>query len=835
MSTSTTTLAALLGQAADRVEVERRLEFEALPEGWTAVAGLALVGLGLWAVAALYRRETRGGASWRVRLLLASIRGGVLLGLAGIWLEPVLATYLTRWVESHCLILVDTSASMDLQDRYQNADRAARAAAVLGTAGTGPVRRIDLARRVLTGNDSEFLRELTRRNRVRVFQFGESLQSVCTLEARRSPGAAELSVVTPDGGPGQPAADLQERLHNSLAAHGSATNAVTALRQAVQRTGGTIGSPLAGVVLLTDGGFTENDAYESVAAFAREHELPLHAVGIGDPAPPRNVRVVELSAPENAFEQDPFEITAHLAASGLSASEIEVELYELPADGGSPAVKVETRRVMIDRDETLPPVTFTRQHDRLGRWIYRVTVPVGPYEAVADDNTRQVTVNVIDSRVRVLLVAGNPSWEYRYLSRLLERDDAFDVSCWLQSADLDAVRDGNTVIDRLPATAEALFEYDGIVLLDPDPTPMPAEWYQLASRLVTEYGGGLLYAAARINTPALPHTDSARPLLNLLPITLDPEADLILNRIGHYQPRPAAFLVPETALDHPALRSTGAGHDPAWDRLGAIFWHYPVLREKPAATVLMRHADPRMSNSYGGHALVATQYVGAGRSAFLAIDGTWRWRRYGEDVYNGFWVRMLRFLVEGKQLGAQKRGLILTDADSYDLGRAVAVQARVYDERFMPLQADHVALRYQSDGARHELRLQAAPDRPGWFEGRFVPQRTGSYEITLPIPTPGQSAPLTVRREVQVTRPNVEIIHPRMNRDALAALAADVPDSGYYEIDETAQIPRAIPDRHESTTVRSRPTPLWDRGWVLALLVGLLSVEWALRKWARLL
>jgi hypothetical protein len=35
--------------------------------------------------------------------------------------------------------------------------------------------------------------------------------------------------------------------------------------------------------------------------------------------------------------------------------------------------------------------------------------------------------------------------------------------------------------------------------------------------------------------------------------------------------------------------------------------------------------------------------------------------------------------------------------------------------------------------------------------------------------------------------------------------------------------------------VRSRPVTLWDNWQMLAVLVGLLSIEWAARKWNRML
>jgi hypothetical protein len=232
--------------------------------------------------------------------------------------------------------------------------------------------------------------------------------------------------------------------------------------------------------------------------------------------------------------------------------------------------------------------------------------------------------------------------------------------------------------------------------------------------------------------------------------------------------------------------------------------------------------------------LLATQYVGAGRTAFLGFDATWRWRAAGEGVFDKFWVQLTRYLVEGKLAGGNRRGMLLTERDSYQLGEAVTVSARLFDESFEPLNVETVEAGFRIEDETGKFILQRLRDRPGWYEGRLAAPRTGSCTLSMQIPG-GELADDVVRREIQIVRPNLEILDPRMRRDALVALAGQSPGGAYYDVDEAAKAPAAIPDRHESTTIRSRPAPLWDDNWVLATLVGLLCVEWTMRKLFRLL
>ena len=82
-----------------------------------------------------------------------------------------------------------------------------------------------------------------------------------------------------------------------------------------------------------------------------------------------------------------------------------------------------------------------------------------------------------------------------------------------------------------------------------------------------------------------------------------------------------------------------------------MYWHFPVSRAKPAATVLARHGDPRMRNEYGPDVLLATHLAGPGRTFFVGFDSTYRWRYLDDKYYDGFWTRMVDRAGRNKQLG----------------------------------------------------------------------------------------------------------------------------------------------------------------------------------------
>jgi len=815
-------------------------ELRHVPEGWPAVGGMALLGLLLWAVVWMYRHEGRVGASGRVRGFLAAVRCLILLALAVILLEPVRVKILRRWIDSYTIVLVDNSSSMGLVDNYRDPDTADRVRRLVG-ADQPAVARAELVTQILRGQDNLFLRELAENNRLKIYTFSDEaeLQGIIraareqasTTAAKAQARAAPPGELPPEG-VGAPLIDA-DQLGFEIKATGPATNLERAFRRAVES---VASAPIAAVVVMTDGAFNQGAPAEEIARYASDRRIPLHVIGLGDPSAPRNIRVVEVLAPENVFQKDPFGITANLVTEGVSGEQLTVTLRERDAGAGSERV-LQTKQVRVGPGGATEPVQFQREPERVGRFVYTVAVDPLPDETVAEDNSRQAAVSVIDARTRVLLVAGGPSWNYSYVTHLLERDETFDVSCWLQSADHSAVRDGDTVIDHLPSTVEELFAYDAILLVDPHPDELTEDWARAVDRLVSEQGGGLLYLASRTFSPEFLRTPRLKPLHDLLPIIFDPEAELILNQIGHYQLSPSGLEIPDAAYDHPVMRlhDDPASNRLTWNGIGDVFWHMPVLREKPVAQVLLRHGNPRMRNSYGGHVLAAVQYVGGGRSGFLAFDSVWRWRRHGEGYYDRFWIQLIRYLAEGKRLGGSNRATLIVENEQPSLGEAVTVSARLLDASFAPLRRDEVVARFQVENDRGELLLSARPDRAGWFEGRFIPDRIGTYRVSLPVPYAKPGDAQEVGKDLVVSRPNLELLHPQMNKPGLTVLAERSHRGRLWPVDEARDLPKAIPDFHEEIPIRSRPVTLWDNWLVMTGLVFLLALEWGVRKWNRLL
>ncbi|MFN7806024.1 MAG: hypothetical protein ACK5TO_18560, partial [Planctomycetaceae bacterium] len=88
---------------------------------------------------------------------------------------------------------------------------------------------------------------------------------------------------------------------------------------------------------------------------------------------------------------------------------------------------------------------------------------------------------------------------------------------------------------------------------------------------------------------------------------------------------------------------------------------------------------------------------------------------------------------------------------------------------------------------------------------------------------------------VSVRLPNLEFEHPEQNETGLRRLARNETGGLYLTLANVAQeLPKLLPDRSQVRVQYDQPKSLWDREWVMYLLIGLLGAEWLTRKLLKL-
>ena len=810
----------------------------------------------------VYLLDTRAlGSFWG--WLLTALRSIVFFGLLLLYLQPQWRSEREVVHNSRALVLVDTSSSMSLTDADAEEDHA-----------PGPTR----AERVATAlADGDFLPVLRGTHDLVVLGFDQQVNRVATLEKL---GSSSLIEASPNGladssddadagadddadattdATGEADSTTEARQSGAvdwrrmLAPSGTETRLGESLMQVLhdERT-----SPLAGVVVISDGGQNAGAAPDIAVRAATEAGIPVFAVGIGSTERPANVRVHRLDAPARAFPGDPYTVTGLIQTQGgaerLGGTSVTVELLQraraADADDAAPGTGtvVRTTQVILGEAGESVPVDFqlTPAEPGSSTLCLRVRAPQG--DSNRSDDSLEAEVEVVDRKDRVLLLAGGPTREYRFLRTQLYRDASMTVDVLLQTGRPGMSQEADKILDDFPITREEMFAYDCVVAFDPDWQALAASQIDLLEIWVAEQGGGLIVVAGPVYAGEAVGgwvQDSTMDKIRALCPVEFPRRVSVWEASTRTATEPWQLDFTREGLEAEFLwlEDTQTASARAWAAFRGVYSHYPVRKVKPAARVYARFSDPRSAQSDQLPPFLAGQFYGSGRVFYIGSGELWRLRGVDEGYFERLYTRLIRHVSQGRLLRQSSRGALIIGQDRYMLGNAVQIRARLTNARLEPLDEPSVPLQViQPDGGPLTVALQPDESRVGTYAGQITVLQEGVYRLELPVP---DSLDQRITRRIRVNLPDLEMRNPERNELLLKRIAAG---SGgrYYRDLETAlktdgpdPLFRLLKDRTRTSVLTAAPDRLWEETWmqwVMYILAGLLCLEWLTRRLLKL-
>ncbi len=837
---------------------------------WRIFAFIGALALLAWFVFYMYRREM-DSCPPRARIFLGVIRTLVLLALAVVFLGPAIRVKEIKTRQDVILVLIDESLSMLTADRYLDDDAVARVVALTGKSAdqvrADRPNRATLVNDILQREGGRFIADLTKQANVKVSMFSNR------------PGKPQDFAYTGDEKTGDArAADAKKKAETkdektsddksktdggedadgdvapttvTLNPSGQGTNLALAIREAIKS---SPGNPIAAVIVITDGQNTVREDDPLVAGdFAGEQKVPIFTIGVGDPSRKRNLRVNMAKANESVRKGNPFQVEAEIESEGLEAMTVTVELVARSMPGGGTGENVlQSRQINLQAStggnenavsSAIQRTSFEFTPQTAGDYEFAVRIQSVGRESDEEDNlSKPVRVKVRSDKARILLIAGAPTWEYRPLQGLLTRNGDINVSVWLQSNDLDVRQEGDTPITHLPATARELFEYDTIIMLDPDPREFQPSWLELLRSFLGEHGGGLIYMPGPKYSTQFLGGILTRNIQDFLPVRFGDMGALDVKSLIASHTREWPITMVPAEMDHPMVRfdtTNPAFNEAVWAAMPGIYWSFPNMGAKPATRTLLEHSDPSVRIGRDARPLLVTGLYGPGRVAYLGFNGTWRWRRIGDDAafYEKFWLQTINYLIAGRDQRGSNRGHIDLVKENYHKGDQIKVEARLLDPSFTPMDIQTVDGTVKVGNAVTPVRFERmGNDAPGMYQAMIPAIELGTHEVSIQLEgaDPGKTiAPIT--RSYEVGLPRVEMEVTQLNKQVLAEISQRSHEGQYFEVDEWHKVAAVVPNRSQTIEVPRKPYELWSTDRLLILLVALLTIEWAVRKRYRLM
>lgn len=811
----TNSLIPFLAAADSATLTVREFDWPVTPAGWLLLLGGTAAVL-LWTVWLYMRDSADFSPFWRI--WLTTLRLATLTIVLIIALNPSDRTQKQSYRPSRVALLVDTSLSM-----RHPADGPSES----GTISPGQ-SRTDAIKKLVA--DSPLIETLRKQHEVSLFTFDSALSGPHRVFPRiveSGPAAKE-----PPANNEQPL-DWDETLRPRGLESRLGESLTELIRQAAGRT-------LSGIVVLSDG--VSNAGIDPTTAHDRAlaAKVRLIAIGTGTTEQPVNLAVSEIAAPTDVQMGDPFEITAFIQGNGMAGREANVELL-MTSPGETEPISVEKQTTMLPEDGLPVEVKFSRSPTQAGRVTYtvRTSTPSRIAEFNSQDNEQSFSVNVFDRPTRVLLVAGGPMRDYQFVRNLLYRHKSFDVDVFLQTGTRGTSQESNELLTSFPDNRERLYEYDVVMAFDPDWKAIPPDSFKLLYDWVSLEGGGLILVAGDVNTPTLagmsdPNNTGAgdeqfRPLLDLYPVLLSSYFSAARFDQDSSQPWPIQFTKEGQSLGFLQLTDDPLTSAARWKDFPGVFRCYPTNGYKAGAKVYANFsrvdAEPPV--------LMAGQPINKGFVFYLGSAEMWRLRAVSEDDYDRFWIKTIREVGQGRAKRGTKRGLLMPDSHKLLIGQTARIRARVLDAKYEPLDIATVTLEVYDPTGRPltpPRQLRRDPSSPGIFVGDFRVSLPGTYKLELTLPDSREQ----VTDEIVVALPKLEDENIRQNVRLLTDLVRDTGGKYLTMANAAEELSGLLPDRGEQFYVPERLRTLWDRDWMMYLMVALLSAEWLTRKLLKL-
>ncbi len=595
----------------------------------------------------------------------------------------------------------------------------------------------------------------------------------------------------------------------------------------------TTGHPLSGIVLISDGRSSDEPEAETLRALRAEH-VPVHVVPLGALGRGSDLAVTSATGPGVAFVDDSVPVRVRFHADNIDTP----GAFEIVDERTGEVLR---RRALTADELASGEVTISAEAGSPGeqRWAVRY-IPDGP-DLAPQNNTAHIAVRFVDEPIRVLYVDGSPRWEHRYLKSLLIREDSIDSSCLLLAVNRRFQQEGDTPIDTLPESPEAWDEYDVVIIGDISPELFGERTLAQIRRHVGEQGAGLLWLAGPSATPG---AWADTPLADLLPITASGG--------GAGSPRwPGAVVLRPTPVGVRAGLLAGQADEPMFGGIAdpaagwsALRWALkidPSMQKTAAETLAL--AVP-VDDTSAPSPLVLSMRYGAGRTALVGTDEIWRWRYgRGETPTERFWLPLLRMLARPRLASIGAAAVLNISPAVAETGQVVSVELTVTDQsiaEILPAEIDADVTPTAGDagvgivdGTERVVRLSRRAEG-GTGRSRYAASMQALTPGSFTVRIPGDRlAGTAVQASLEVIAPDDEMRNPQTNHPLLARIA-EATGGRVLSPDDLDDLPRLLPNRTIIVPLPPESETLWDRPFVLGVLLVLLTIEWVGRRLIRL-
>ncbi len=537
------------------------------------------------------------------------------------------------------------------------------------------------------------------------------------------------------------------------------------------------GRNLGAIIIASDGLY--NKGFSPVSAASRV-KVPVFAIGLGDTTLRRDLVLKNVIHNRIAYLGNTFPLEAVIEAKRCKGAATTLTVSKN-------GVKLFTQQVPVNADLFSMSIPVQLEAKEAGLQRYRVALSPVDGEVTEANNVIDIYIDVLDGREKILILSAAPHPDVAALKESIEANDNYEVESFAISDFDQPVKNYNMVILHSLPSAENNVQR---ILTDLESGNIPVWYITGAQESYTAFNR--LQAGLNITSSGSRNNDvEAIPAPNFPLFTLS-------DKLQGYVPRFPALAVP-----------------------------FGTLSAANSSTVLFSQKIGSLKTNYP---LWVFGQQGERKTAVLAGEGLWRWKlrdfadHQNHDLFNELVSKTVQYL----SVKVDKSFFRINTKTNYPENEPVLLDAEVYNDSYELINEPEVSINIvDATEKRFPFTFSKTGNAYRLNAGRF-PAGEYRYEARVKV---GQKI-FTQNGRFSVSKLIAEMTSTTADHQVLYSLAKQH-QGELLQVSQLGELTTRLLAREDIKPVIYNPKRLEDfinLKWLFFVLLGMLTLEWFLRK-----
>ncbi|MDB4904154.1 MAG: hypothetical protein JWQ63_3435 [Mucilaginibacter sp.] len=530
------------------------------------------------------------------------------------------------------------------------------------------------------------------------------------------------------------------------------------------------------LILATDGLYNEgNDPqYE-----AKNFKTSIYTIALGDTVPKRDLLIGNINYNKTAFLGNDFIIEVLAEAYQSKAETMHLSVTE---DGK----QISTQNIAVNSNTFHTVVPIKLNADKKGLRKFDISIAPVKNEISSQNNSETIYVEVLDAKEKVLLLYDSPHPDISVIRQSIESNKNYEVKASLLS-ELSSVKPGDYSLIILYQLSSNINET--VKNLVKSKVPI---WYMAGAQTdLQDFNNEQKLITISVGKPEMQEV-FAQPAIDFTDFTLSDSS------------RKKITALPPLLAPYGSYSSAVAGGTILKQRIGSVETTYPLL-------------------SFGDD--------DGRRIGVLTGEGLWRWQLAEFQTYGNHHSLEELFSQAVQYLTAnanKQRFTVYPAKNVFDEGENVIMNAELYNDALELINIPDVKIDLKSNSGKNYSFLFTRIGQSYQLDAGTLP--TGEYSYTAT--TTNGIKQFNAKGQFMVKALNLESRQSAANFQLLNTIAKQ---SG-GEMLQPSQISRLANLIRKNENIKTvvyedkHYSDIIDVKWVFVLILGLLSIEWFLRK-----